>query len=124
MATGRRGRDTSKIIQVQAFLDHDQRGNYLKLEECLSPTLQLTKPFPLLRIEENDQIIKINNVDVRQSNLAQFMEILKGLTPNWIDVGSPNGDEILKLTYIKGSDLKPERHLSAYQVALYILDNQ
>ena len=122
MATGRRGRDTSKIIQVQAFLDQDQRGNYLKLEECLSPTLQLTKPFPLLHIEENDQIIKINNIDVRQSSLEQFMTILKGLTPNYIDVGSPKGDEILKLTYIKGSDLKPERHLSVYQVALHILE--
>ena len=124
MATGRRGRDNSKIIAVQAFLDQDQRGNFLKLEECLSPTLQLTKPFPLLHIEENDQIIKINNIDVRQSSLEQFMTILKGLTPNWIDVGSPNGDEILKLTYIKGSDLKPERHLLAYQVALYILESQ
>ena len=122
MATGRRGRDTSKIIQVQAFLDQDQRGNYLKLEECLSPTLQLTKPFPLLHIEENDQIIKINNIDVRQSSLEQFMTILKGLTPNYIDAGSPNGDEILKLTYIKGSDLKPERHLSVYQVPLHILE--
>ena len=122
MATGRRGRDTSKIIQVQAFLDQDQRGNYLKLEECLSPTLQLIKPFPLLHIEENDQIIKINNIDVRQSSLEQFMTILKGLTPNYTDGGSPNGDEILKLTYIKGSDLKPERHLSVYQVPLHILE--
>ena len=122
MATRRGGRDTSKIIEVQAFLDQDQRSNYLKLEECLSPTLQLTKPFPLLHIEENDQIIKINNIDVRQSSLEQFMTILKGLTPNYIDVGSPNGDEILKLTYIKGSDFKPERHLSVYQVALHFLE--
>ena len=118
------GRDTAKIIEIQTFLDQDQRCNYLKLEECLSPTLQLTKPFPLLGFEENDQIIKINTFDVRQSSLKQFMEILKGLTPNWIDVGSPNGDEILKLRYIKGSDLKPERHLSPYQVTLYILENQ
>ena len=74
MTTRLGGRDTSQIFEVQAFLDQDQRGNYLKLEECLSPTLQLTKPFSLLRIEETDQIIKINYIDVWQSSLEQFMK--------------------------------------------------
>ena len=84
----------------------------------------MIREFPLLRLEQNDLIIKINDIDVRQSNPEQFLAILKGLTINEkagepLSVGKnlPTAkDEFLYLTYIKGTDVRPEKHLSKGQV--------
>ena len=77
--------------------------------------MQLTKPFPLLRLETNDQIVQINDTDVRQSNPEQFLLTLKGLASNKLSFGDApkiqSKDQLLFLTYIKGNDVLPEKHL-------------
>lgn len=126
------GRDTSRIIEIRLFFDNGHTDGYLSLPSCLSPTLQLIKAFPLLRLEQNDQIIKINDIDVRQRNPEQVLAILESLTingkpseppakdellpPTKDELPTPKKDQLLYLTYIKGTDLKPEKHLSKAQV--------
>ena len=118
------GRDQSTIIEIRSYFDRGDNDVYLSLPEHLGPSLQLIREFPLLRLEQNDLIIKINDIDVRQSNPEQFLAILKGLTINEkagepLSVGKnlPTAkDEFLYLTYIKGTDVRPEKHLSKGQV--------
>ena len=120
------GRDQSRIIEVRSYFDKGDNDAYLSLPEHLGSSLQLIKEFPLLRLEQNDLIIKINNIDVRQSNPEQILAILKGLKINEkagepLSVGNnlPTAkDEFLHLTYIKGTDVRPEKHLSKGQVIL------
>ena len=61
------GRDTSRIFEICLFFDEGHTDGYFLLENCLSTSLQLINGFPLLRLEQNDQLIKINDIDVRQS---------------------------------------------------------
>jgi hypothetical protein len=127
------GRDVSQIIEIRSFLDKEAITIFLSLLECLSPSLQLIQEFPLLHLEEKDQILKINNTDVRQFTPEQVHAILKGLNYNGKelvpptdeellpsaegDVPPPVKDELLFLTYIKGADLRPEKHLSKNEVS-------
>ena len=122
------GRDASQIIEIRSFLDKEAITTFLSLLECLSPSLQLIQEFPLLQLKEKDQILKINNTDVRQFTPEQVYAILKGLNYNGKelvpptdeellpsaegDVPTPAKKELLSLTYIKGADLRPEKHLS------------
>ena len=118
------GRDQSRIIEIRSYFDKGDNDAYLSLPEHLGPSLQLIGEFPLLRLEQNDLIIKINDIDVRQSNPEQILAILKGLKINEKDVeplsvgkNLPTAkDELLYLTYIKGTDVRPEKHLSKGQV--------
>ena len=118
------GRDQSRIIEIRSYFDKGDNDAYLSLPEHLGPSLQLIGEFPLLRLEQNDLIIKINDIDVRQSNPEQVLAILKGLKINEKDVeplsvgkNLPTAkDELLYLTYIKGTDVRPEKHLSKGQV--------
>ena len=116
------GRDQSRIIEIRSYFDKGDNDAYLSLPEHLGSSLQLIKEFPLLRLEQNDLIIKINDIDVRQSNPEQILAILKGLKINEpLSVGNnlPTAkDEFLHLTYIKGTDVRPEKHLSKGQVIL------
>ena len=125
-------RDTSRIIEIRLFFDEGHTDDYLSLLSCLSSSLQLIKGFPLLRLEENDQIIKINEIDVRHCKPEQVLAILEGLNINGKAVETlakdevlpptndepppPKKDQLLYLTYIKGTDLQPEKHLSKAQV--------
>ena len=128
MATRRGGRDTSRIIEIHLFYDKEHRESYLSLLQHLSPSLQLEKAFSLLDLEEKDQIIKVNGIDVRQHDLKQFSAILEGLVPN--DPNSENEpqpsskDQLLRLTYIKGEDLQPQKHLSKEQVNLFCFNDK
>ena len=118
------GRDQSRIIEIRSYFDKGDNDAYLSLPEHLDSSLQLIKEFPLLQLEQNDLIIKINGIDVRQSNPEQVLAILKGLKINEKDVeplsvgkNLPTAkDELLYLTYIKGTDVRPEKHLSKGQV--------
>lgn len=113
-------RDQSRIIEIRSYFDKGDNDAYLSLPEHLDSSLQLIKEFPLLQLEQNDLIIKINNIDVRQSNPEQILALLKGLTISEpLAVGknlSTAKDELLYLTYIKGTDVRPEKHLSKGQV--------
>ena len=40
------------------------------------------KPYAFLDLQDKDQIIKVNGVDVRQSNPKQLLEIFENLVPN------------------------------------------
>ena len=110
-------RDTSRVIEIRMYFDAEYRETYLSLIECLSPTLGLTKPFELLKLEDKDQIIQINGRDVRQSSPKDLLLILERLTANVQgDVSAkPSKEELLTLTYIKGKELQ-EKHLSKDQV--------
>ena len=110
------GRDTSRIIEIRLFFDVGHTDSYLSLPSCLSPSLQLIEEYPLLRLEKNDQLIKINKIDVRQSTPEHVLGILESLTITKEASGPPKKDELLYLTYIKGTDLQPEKHLAKDQV--------
>ena len=126
------GRDTSRIIEIRAFLDKELITTLFSLVESLSPSLQLIQKFPLLGLEEQDQILKINKTDVRQFTPEQVRAALKGLNyygkelvpptdeevlPSAEGDGPPPAkDELLFMTYIKGADLRPEKHLSTNEV--------
>ena len=120
-------RDTSRIIEIRLFFDEGHTDGYLSLANCLSTSLQLINGFPLLRLEQNDQLIKINDIDVRQSKPEQILAILESLTINGEasepltkdNLLPPKKDQILYLTYIKGTDLQPEKHLAKDQVNYY-----
>ena len=112
----KRSRDTSCIIETRLFFDEGHTDDYLSLPSYLSPSLQLIKDYPLLRLEKNDQLIKINKIDVRQSTPEQVLGILESLTITKEASEATTKDELLYLTYIKGTDLQPEKHLAKNQV--------
>ena len=122
--TRRGGRDTSRIIEIHLFFDKEHKHDYLSLSQHLGPTLQLLKAFPLLDLQEKDQIIKLNGKDVRQSSPEQLFAILEELTPNdhvpENEYQPSSKDQLLHLTYIKGEDCQPEKHLSKNQVKLLL----
>ena len=101
------GRDTSRIIEIRVFFDEELAERYSSFTKYLGPSLQFVKPFELLGIEERDQLIKVSDIDVRQMNPGNVADILKQLRHK-----IPR-EELLKLTYVKGSNLIPEKHLSA-----------
>ena len=122
------GRDTSRIIEIHLFFDKQHKDDYLSICQYLSSTLQIIRPFPLLCLEENDQIIKVNDKDVRQCTVEQLANILNGLTPNDYnpenECQTPAKEQLLHLTYIKGEDLQPQKHLSKEQVNLFCFNDK
>ena len=117
-------RDTARVIEIRFYFDKHCKEAYFSLVDCLSPTLRLTSPFPLFQLEESDQIVQINSTDVRQCSPEQFRLILEGISLNEWSSGDapkpPTKDQLQFLTYIKGKDLEPQKHLSKDQVAWII----
>ena len=107
------GRDTSRVFEIHLFCDEEYRKDYLSLLHHLSPTLQVMKKFPLLELEETDQIIKVNGIDVRQYDPKKFIQILEALPSNkpTPEHEPLEKDQLLSLTYIKRENLKPEKYL-------------
>ena len=106
MATRRGGRDLSVVFETRLFFDEEYSQEYRLLWKYLSPSLQFIKPFPLLRMEKDDQIIRLNDEDVRGKDPNYIFERLKALKTNLKNT-TPRGSEVLKLTCIKGKDLIP-----------------
>ena len=120
MATRGGGRDLSVIVETRFFFDKEFSDDYCLLWKCLSPSLQFSEPFPLLRLEKNDQLIRLNDEDIRGKSPKYVFDRLKGLKVNEKDT-NPRGLEVVRLVCIKGKDLIPERHLYAKVLMLFFI---
>ena len=112
MATRGGGRDLANIVETRLFFDKEFKNDYCTLWQCLSPSLQFTEPFPLLRFEKDDQLIRLNNEDIRGRNPEYVFQKLQNLKVNSRE-SQPRSNEVLKLTFIRGKDVIPEKHLES-----------
>ena len=104
-------RDVSQIIELKFYMDQEYHSDFVSLADCLSPTLpQLFKPFPALRLEMNDMIIKFNDKDVRDKTPEYIRDLLIRLDVNYKEP-MYESENTLVITFIKGKDFRPERHL-------------
>ena len=69
-------RDAARIIEIRFYLDKIYKDAYFSLLDCLA------EPFPLLQLEQDDQIIQINGIDVRHHTPEQLLLIFEGLSIN------------------------------------------
>ena len=106
MSTRLGGRDTGKVIELSFYNDEEFSTEEIEFLDCVGPTLKMEDCFPLFRLEKGDQIIKLNNSDMRTKTKEDFMNMFSSLDVNFKE-SKKKGKEVVQITYIQANDVKP-----------------
>lgn len=105
-------RDVAVISRLHIFIDQEYHQEYIEISNCLTDGGKFEKPFSPLSFEVNDQMLQVNQTDVRSLTSIQIHQLIKGLKSN--DQGFlPRRQEVLTIIYVRADDFNPDKHLGS-----------
>lgn len=105
MKETRSGAERPEISGIVVFLDSEYQDSYAAIADCLGRNTELEKPFPILKLQVGDLLLKINGIDVRRKTSLEVKRLIADFPCNQ-QAHSQQTSKLLVLSFVKAENRK------------------